>query len=135
VVSAGTSDLPVAEEALETVGFCGHRTERLLDIGVAGLHRVLSALPRLRRASVIIAVAGMEGTLPGVIAGLTDRPVIGVPTSVGYGIAHGGHTAMHTMLASCVPGLAVVGIDNGFGAGVLAHRMLSVIAIGQGVPL
>lgn len=123
VVAAGTTDLPVAEEAAETVAFCGSPVRRLTDVGVAGLHRLLAAVPDLHASDVIIAVAGMEGTLPGVVAGLTDRPVIGVPTSVGYGVSAGGWAALHTMLASCSPGLAVVNIDNGFGAGVLAHRM------------
>jgi len=123
VVAAGTTDLPVAEEAAETVAFCGSPVRRLTDVGVAGLHRLLAIVPDLRAADVVIAVAGMEGALPGVAAGLTDRPVIGVPTSVGYGVSEGGRAALTTMLASCSPGLAVVNIDNGFGAGVLAHRI------------
>ncbi len=123
VVAAGTTDLPVADEAAETAAFCGSAVERVTDVGVAGLHRLLAALPQLRSAEVIVAVAGMEGTMPGVIAGLVDRPVIAVPTSVGYGVASGGVAALHTMLASCASGMAVVNIDNGFGAGVMAHRI------------
>lgn len=123
VVAAGTTDLPVAEEVAETLAFCGSAVRRLTDVGVAGLHRLLAALPLLRASEVVVAVAGMEGTLPGVISGLTDRPVIGVPTSVGYGVAAGGRAALRTMLASCSPGLAVVNIDNGFGGAILAHRI------------
>ena len=123
VVAAGTTDLRVADEAAETAAFCGSAVRRLTDVGVAGLHRLLAALPALRVPEVIIAVAGMEGALPGVVAGLTDRPVIGVPTSVGYGVARDGQAALTSMLASCSPGLAVVNIDNGFGAGILAHRI------------
>lgn len=129
IVAAGTSDLPVAEEAIETSWFCGSTAETLVDVGVAGLHRLLASVPRLRRARVIVAVAGMEGTLPGVIAGLTDRPVIAVPTSVGYGVSAGGQAALRTMLTSCAPGLAVVNIDNGFGAAVLAHRINTMNAV------
>ena len=131
VVAAGTTDLPVADEAAETAVFCGSAVGRLNDVGIAGLHRLLAALPHLRAAEVIIAVAGMDGALPGVIAGLVDRPVIAVPTSVGYGVAAGGIAALGTMLASCAPGMAVVNIDNGFGAGIMAHRINVRVAGGE----
>ncbi len=123
VVGAGTSDRNVVEEVIETARFCGSRADLVLDVGVAGLHRVLAVLPDIARARVVVVAAGMEGTLPGVIAGLTQKPVIGVPVSRGYGVGKGGRTALHTMLATCSPGLAVVNVDNGFGAGVLAHRI------------
>ena len=123
VVTAGTADLPVAEEACETLAFCGSRVTRLTDVGVSGLHRLLAALPALQSPRVILVVAGMDGALPAVVAGLTDRPVIGVPTPVGYGVAEGGRAALGTMLASCAAGLAVVNIGNGFGAAVLADRI------------
>jgi NCAIR mutase (PurE)-related protein len=120
VVSAGTSDLPVAEEAVVTAELMGHAVERIYDVGVAGLHRLLARLEQLRRARVVIVVAGMEGALPSVVAGLLDVPVIAVPTSVGYGAHFGGLTALLGMLNSCSSGVAVVNIDNGFGAGTLA---------------
>lgn len=123
VVAAGTTDLPVADEAAETAAFCGSAVERINDVGVAGLHRLVAALPQLRAAEVVVAVAGMDGAMPGVIAGLVDRPVVAVPTSVGYGVAAGGLAALLSMLAACAPGMAVVNIDNGFGAGVMAHRI------------
>ncbi len=123
VASAGTSDMPVAEEAAVTVELLGTRAERVYDVGVAGLHRVLDRLETLRQAEAIIAVAGMEGALPTVIGGLVACPVIAVPTSIGYGVSFGGLSALLTMLNSCVPGVAVVNIDNGFGAGVLAHMI------------
>lgn len=123
VASAGTSDMPVAEEAAVTVEIMGTRAERLYDVGVAGLHRVLDRLDILRQAEAIIAVAGMEGALPTVVGGLVACPVIAVPTSIGYGANFGGISALLTMLNSCVPGIAVVNIDNGFGAGVLAHMI------------
>lgn len=123
VVTAGTSDLPVAEEAAVTAELLGHRVERVVDVGVAGLHRLLHRLDQLRGAAVIVVVAGMEGALAGVVAGLVDRPVVGVPTSVGYGAGAGGMAALLGMLSSCSPGLAVVNIDNGFGAGVMATRI------------
>jgi hypothetical protein len=123
VVSAGTSDMPVAEEAAVTAGFLGSRVEMLTDVGVAGLHRVLGNMKTLQGARVIIVVAGMEGALPSVIGGLTDKPLVAVPTSVGYGTSLGGLTALFAMLNSCVPGIAVVNIDNGFGAGCLAHKI------------
>jgi pyridinium-3,5-biscarboxylic acid mononucleotide synthase len=124
VVSAGTSDLPVAAEAQVTAETLGCTVERLVDVGVAGLHRILSASRLLREAEVIIAVAGMEGALPSVITGLTDRPVIAVPTSVGYGASFDGLAALLGMLSSCSPGLVVVNIDNGFGAGYAAASIL-----------
>lgn len=120
VVAAGTSDLPVAEEAARTLELMGHAPQRIYDVGVAGLHRLLAHLPTLRRANVIVVVAGMEGALPSVVAGLVDCPVIAVPTSVGYGANFGGLSALLTMLNSCASGVAVVNIDNGFGAGYMA---------------
>ncbi len=123
VASAGTSDMPVAEEAAVTVEIMGTRAVRVYDVGVAGLHRVLDRLDVLRQAEAIITVAGMEGALPTVVGGLVACPVIAVPTSIGYGASFGGISALLTMLNSCVPGVAVVNIDNGFGAGVLAHMI------------
>jgi NCAIR mutase (PurE)-related protein len=120
VISAGTSDIPVAEEALLTARIMGHRAEALYDVGVAGLHRLLAHQDLLAQASVFIVVAGMEGALPSVVGGLVDRPVIAVPTSVGYGASFGGLAALLAMLNSCATGVAVVNIDNGFGAGYLA---------------
>jgi NCAIR mutase (PurE)-related protein len=121
IACAGTSDLPVAEEAARTAELLGNRVERLVDVGVAGLHRMLEQLPRLREARVLIVVAGMEGALPSVVAGLVSCPVIAVPTSVGYGASFGGLAALLAMLNSCVPGVTVVNIDNGFGAACAAH--------------
>ncbi len=123
VVCAGTSDLPVAEEAGLTLEFLGHRVERITDVGVAGLHRLFPYVERLRQMGAIIVVAGMEGALPTVIAGLVDRPVIAVPTSVGYGVSAGGFAALIGMLSSCSAGVLVVNIDNGFGAAVGAARI------------
>ncbi len=120
VISAGTTDIPVAEEAAVTAQFMGNRVETLYDVGVAGIHRLLSERQRLEAARVLIVVAGMEGALPSVIGGLVDRPVIAVPTSVGYGTSFGGITALLAMLNSCASGVAVVNIDNGFGAGYMA---------------
>ncbi|MCR4419848.1 MAG: nickel pincer cofactor biosynthesis protein LarB [Clostridia bacterium] len=120
VVSAGTADLPVAEEAALTAEVMGSRVERLYDVGVAGLHRLLGRLDRLRQARVLVVVAGMEGALASVVGGLVARPVIAVPTSVGYGASFRGLAALLTMLNSCAAGVAVVNIDNGFGAGYLA---------------
>jgi NCAIR mutase (PurE)-related protein len=125
VLSGGTSDLPVASEAQLALHWHGIRCERLLDVGVAGLHRLLDQLERLRRARVLIACAGMEGALPTVLAGLVPQPVIGVPVSVGYGVSAGGQAALHGMLASCAPGLSVVNIDNGYGAAMAALRILN----------
>ncbi len=123
VVSAGTSDLPVAEEAAETARIMGNRVEILADVGVAGIHRLLAELPLLRAATVIIVIAGMEGALPSVVGGLVNVPVIAVPTSVGYGASFGGVSALLGMLNSCAPGVTVVNIDNGFGAGFAASRI------------
>ena len=123
VVSAGTSDQPVAEEAAVTAEFYGNPVLRVRDVGVAGLHRLLARLDELRQARVIVVAAGMEGALPSVLGGLLDKPVIAVPTSVGYGASFGGLTALLGMLSSCASGLAVVNIDNGFGAGHLASRI------------
>lgn len=120
VVSAGTADMPVSEEAALTAEVMGNRVERLYDAGVAGVHRLLGNRQRLDEANVIVVVAGMEGALPGVVGGLVDKPVIAVPTSVGYGANFQGLSALLTMLNSCVPGIAVVNIDNGFGGGYLA---------------
>ena len=123
VMCAGTSDLPVAEEAALTADFMGHTVQRITDVGVAGLHRLLARLDDLQRANVIIVVAGMEGALPSVVAGLVSRPVIAVPTSVGYGAAFGGVAALLGMLNSCGSGVTVVNIDNGFGAGYAAAQI------------
>jgi len=120
VITAGTTDIPVAEEAVVTAQFMGNRVETLYDVGVAGIHRLLSEKERLESARVLIVVAGMEGALPSVVGGLVDRPVIAVPTSVGYGTSFGGITALLAMLNSCASGVAVVNIDNGFGAGYIA---------------
>jgi len=120
VITAGTTDIPVAEEAAVTAQFMGNRVETLYDVGVAGIHRLLSERERLEAARVLIVVAGMEGALPSVVGGLVDRPVIAVPTSVGYGTSFGGITALLAMLNSCASGVAVVNIDNGFGAGFMA---------------
>lgn len=124
VVTAGTGDLPVAAEAAVTAEAWGARVERLNDVGVAGLHRILSAGDRLRGAGAIIVVAGMEGALPSVVGGLVAVPVIAVPTSVGYGASFGGLAALLGMLNSCAAGVTVVNIDNGFGAGVAAARIV-----------
>ena len=131
VVSAGTSDLPVAEEAAVTAEAMGNRVERLHDCGVAGLHRLIPHLPRLHAANVLIAVAGMEGALPSVIGGLVDRPLIAVPTSIGYGASFGGLAALLAMLNSCAPGLSVVNIDNGYGAAVQASQINRLISKGR----
>jgi hypothetical protein len=125
VISAGTSDLPVAEEAAIVAEAFGHVVERLTDVGVAGLHRILAAGDQLDRAGVMIVVAGMDGALPSVVGGLVRAPVIAVPTSVGYGASFGGLAALLTMLNSCASGVTVVNIDNGFGAAVAASRILS----------
>ncbi|MCP5180249.1 MAG: nickel pincer cofactor biosynthesis protein LarB [Pseudomonadales bacterium] len=123
VVSAGTSDQAVCEEAAVTLEFYGNPVTRVYDAGVAGLHRLIARLPDIRAARVVIVVAGMEGALPSVVGGLVDKPVIAVPTSVGYGAAFGGIAALLGMLNSCASGVAVVNIDNGFGAGHLANRI------------
>ena len=123
VVTAGTSDAAVAEEAAVTCEFFGNRVTRIGDVGVAGIHRLLARVDELRLAKVVVAVAGMEGALPSVVGGLVDKPVIAVPTSVGYGAAFGGLAALLGMLNSCASGVSVVNIDNGFGAGFLASRI------------
>jgi NCAIR mutase (PurE)-related protein len=127
VVSAGTSDQPVAEEAAQTLEFLDSRVERAYDVGVAGLHRVLDQRELLFNADVVISVAGMEGALTSVVSGLVSCPVIGVPTSVGYGASFEGLASLLAMLNSCAPGVAVVNIDNGFGAAQFAHMILSRI--------
>jgi hypothetical protein len=124
VMAAGTSDLPVAEEAARTVAFLGREVRRGYDVGVAGLHRLAAYRDEMTEAGVIIVMAGMEGALPGVVAGLVPVPVIGVPTSIGYGASLSGFTPLLTMLSSCACGLTVVNIDNGYGAAVAAHLML-----------
>lgn len=125
VVTAGTSDIPVAMEAARTAELCGCGVETLFDVGVAGIHRLLSEEPRLRSADVIIAVAGMEGALPSVVAGLVSCPVVAVPTSVGYGSSMNGLVALFAMLNSCANGVAVMNVDNGFGAGCAAARIIN----------
>ena len=124
VLSGGTSDLPVAAEAQLALHWHGIDSGLLLDVGVAGLHRLMEQLPKLQQSSILIACAGMEGALPTVLAGLLPKPVIGVPVSVGYGVSAGGRAALDGMLASCAPGLVVVNIDNGYGAAMAALRML-----------
>jgi NCAIR mutase (PurE)-related protein len=124
VLGGGTSDLAVASEACLALRCHGIRTSLLLDVGVAGLHRLLGHLEQLRQVEVLIACAGMEGALPTVLAGLLPQPVIGVPVSVGYGVSAGGMAALHGMLASCAPGLTVVNVDNGYGAAMAALRIL-----------
>ncbi len=123
IVTAGTADIPVAEEARVTTEVMGSRVEVLYDVGVAGIHRILERHDRLRQARVLVVVAGMDGVLPSVVGGLVDRPVVAVPTSRGYGSSFGGLAALLTMLNSCAAGIGVVNIDNGFGAGCLAHRI------------
>jgi NCAIR mutase (PurE)-related protein len=120
IVTAGTSDLPVAEEAAETARLFGNRVERIVDVGVAGIHRLFAKLDIIRSARVIVVIAGMEGALASVLAGLVDKPVIAVPTSVGYGASFGGVSALLSMLTACSGGVGVVNIDNGFGAACLA---------------
>ncbi len=124
VVCAGTSDLPVAEEAAVSLNVLGVEVLRVVDVGIAGLHRLLDRAAELHRCDVIVVVAGMDGALPGVVAGLMSAPVIAVPTSVGYGASFGGVAALLTMLNACAPGIGVVNIDNGYGAAALAARML-----------
>ena len=128
VAAAGTADLPVAEEAALVSEALGDRVERVYDCGVAGLHRLLNHLELLAEANVIVAVAGMEGALPSVIGGLVDRPVVAVPTSVGYGASFGGIAALLAMLNSCAPGVSVVNIDNGYGAAVQASQINHLVA-------
>lgn len=123
VIAAGTADMPVAEEACVTLEAMGSPYEKIYDVGVAGLHRLLNHLPKLRSAHVVIVVAGMEGALPSVVAGLVARPVVAVPTSIGYGANFQGLSALLTMLNSCASGIGVVNIDNGYGAACLAHSI------------
>ncbi len=123
VVSAGTSDIPVAEEAAATAEALGNRVERLYDVGVAGIHRLLDNMELIINSSVLVVVAGMDGVLPSIVGGLVDRPVVAVPTSVGYGASFDGLAALLTMLNSCAPGVAVMNIDNGFGAGYFASML------------
>jgi hypothetical protein len=123
VATGGTSDIPVAEEAAVCAEIMGNRVSRLFDVGVAGVHRLLANRERLDEADVIICVAGMEGALPSLVAGLVSAPVVAVPTSVGYGASFGGLSALLTMITSCAPGIGVVNIDNGFGAATLASRI------------
>ena len=135
VLSGGTSDLPVASEAQLALACHGAAAELVLDVGVAGLHRLLDRLEELRSADVLIACAGMEGALPTVLAGLLPQPVIGVPVAVGYGVSTGGQAALHGMLASCAPGLTVVNIDNGYGAAMACLRILGLRGVaGPGRP-
>lgn len=126
VITAGTSDIPVGEEAAVTAVFLGSRVQSVYDVGVAGLHRLMDNREAFKKTRVIVVVAGMEGALPSVVGGMVDRPIIAVPTSTGYGTSFGGLTALFAMLNSCVPGIAVMNIDNGFGAGCLAHRINTV---------
>lgn len=128
VVSAGTSDLPVADEVRLVLAAMGHGAMPITDVGVAGLHRLTDALPEISTADIVVAIAGMEGALPTVLAGLIPHPIVAIPTSVGYGTAFEGMTALHSMLASCAPGISVVGIDNGYGAACAAHRLLAALA-------
>ncbi len=129
VLAGGTSDLLVASEAELALRFHGVKAEVMLDVGVAGLHRLLNNLEKIKRFDVVIACAGMEGALPTVLAGLIPQPVIGVPVSVGYGVSSGGKAALNGMLASCAPGLTVVNIDNGYGAAMAAFRILQSLNI------
>jgi NCAIR mutase (PurE)-related protein len=123
IITAGTSDIPIADEAMVTAGFLGNEVERLCDVGVAGLHRLLAKLDKVASARVIIVIAGMEGALASVVGGLTDKPVIAVPTSIGYGASFGGVSALLSMLNSCANGVSVVNIDNGFGAAYIANSI------------
>jgi len=125
VVTAGTSDLPVAEEAAETLRMAGIPFTRVFDVGVAGIHRIVGELPQLREAPAVIVVAGMEGALPSVVGGLVRSPIVAVPTSVGYGVALGGLTALFGMLTGCASGVTVVNIDNGFGAAMAVFRIVT----------
>ncbi|MGK7931591.1 MAG: nickel pincer cofactor biosynthesis protein LarB [Microcystaceae cyanobacterium] len=124
ILTAGTADLPVAEEAAVTAELCGFKVEKLWDVGVSGIHRLLSHRHLVSQADILIVVAGMEGALPSVVAGLADCPVIGVPTSIGYGVSFGGVAPLLTMLNSCAAGVTVVNIDNGFGAAIAAGQIL-----------
>ena len=134
VICAGTSDLPVAEEAAITAEIMGNHVERIADVGVAGVHRLFGRLADLQRANVIVVVAGMEGALPSVVAGLVSKPVIAVPTSIGYGASFNGLAPLLGMLNSCGSGVTVVNIDNGFGAGFAASQINALAAGGTGAP-
>jgi NCAIR mutase (PurE)-related protein len=134
VIAAGTSDIPVAEEAAVTAKTMGHPVETLYDVGVSGIHRLLGHHALLAQASVLIVVAGMEGALPSVVGGLVDKPVIAVPTSIGYGSSFGGVTALLGMLNSCASNVSVVNIDNGFGAGYVAALINGLAAKEGGGP-
>jgi pyridinium-3,5-biscarboxylic acid mononucleotide synthase len=123
IITAGTSDIPIAEEAAATAQLMGSRVETIFDVGVAGLHRLLDNMEQINKARVLIVVAGMEGALASVVGGLVAQPIIAVPTSIGYGASFSGISALLTMLNSCATGIAVVNIDNGFGAGCMAHRI------------
>ncbi len=127
IISAGTSDNYVVEEAADTMTHFGYTIEKIKDVGVAGIHRVFKHEKSISTADIIIVIAGMEGALPSVIAGITSAPVIGVPTSTGYGVSFDGLTSMYSMLTSCAPGIGVVNIDNGFGAAILAVKILKKI--------
>ncbi len=131
VCTGGTADLPVAEEAAVTAEMCGARVVRIYDVGISGLHRLLAQVDGIKKASAVVAVAGMEGALPSVIAGLIDKPVVAVPTSVGYGASFGGLSALLTMLNSCAVGIGVVNIDNGFGGGYLAAQINRGAAVSE----
>ncbi len=126
IISAGTSDIPVAEEAAVTAETMGNKVERLYDVGIAGIHRLLDNIDIIKAATVLVVVAGMEGALPSIVGGLVDKPVIAVPTSVGYGASFGGIAALLGMLNSCASGVSVVNIDNGFGAGYMANLINSL---------
>lgn len=132
VCTAGTADIPVAEEAAQTAEFFGSRVERIFDVGVAGIHRLLSQTEKLEKANVVVAVAGMEGALASVVGGLVSVPVIAVPTSVGYGANLGGLSALLSMINSCANGISVVNIDNGYGAGYIATQ-INRLAVGKSV--
>jgi NCAIR mutase (PurE)-related protein len=134
VVTAGTSDIPVAEEAAVTAETMGNEVDRIFDVGVAGIHRLFARMDRIAGANVVIVVAGMEGALPSVIGGLVDKPVIAVPTSVGYGASFEGLAALLSMLNTCASGIGVVNIDNGFGAGYLAATINRLSARQEGTP-
>lgn len=123
ILAAGTSDVPIAEESFVTATLLGNEVDRIYDVGVSGLHRLLAEVPRLREAAVLIVIAGMEGALPSVVAGLVGKPIVAVPTSIGYGTGLGGIAALLAMLNGCAPGVTVVNIDNGVGAAVAAHMI------------
>ena len=131
VITAGTSDVPVAREAARTLRFHGHASLAMSDIGVAGIWRLMARVDEIREMPVVIVVAGMDAALPSVVAGLVPGAIIAVPTSVGYGVAAGGHTALHAILASCAPGIVTVNIDNGYGAACAAMRVLNALSAGN----